>query len=66
MAESPAWVTSSYAVQMIRPTLLEQPVRLVAQSVALDHDDAEVIVELSSGGRVTATGRATWRRRRPR
>lgn len=65
-ADSPGWVTSSYAVQMVRPTPVAQPVRLVSLSVVLDGDDAEVIVELSSGGKLTATGRATWRRRRAR
>lgn len=64
--ESLAWATSSYSVELLRPTPLNQPVQLAASCVGPDADGAEVAVELYSGGKLRATGHASWRRIRPR
>jgi acyl-coenzyme A thioesterase PaaI-like protein len=65
-AESLPWATVSYTVDMRRPTPVDQPVRLVALDVELERDDAVITVELHSDGKLRATGRASWKRVRPR
>lgn len=58
-------VTADYAVKLLRPTPLAEPVELVARIVASDTARAEVEAELTSAGKVRATCRGTFVTVRP-
>jgi acyl-coenzyme A thioesterase PaaI-like protein len=56
----PTTVTADFHVQLRRPTPSDRPVHLRARVVESTEDRATVEAELSSGGTVTATCRATF------
>ena len=56
----PTTVTADFHVVLRRPTPSDRPVHLRARVVESGHDRATVEAELSSGGTVTATCRATF------
>jgi uncharacterized protein (TIGR00369 family) len=56
----PVTVTADLQVKFRRPTPSDQPVRLVARVVESNDPKAVIEAELLSGGRVCATGRATF------
>lgn len=61
----PCTVTAGYAVKLLKPTPVEQPVHLSARVVEQDGDKAVVEGTLSSGGKVCATCRGTFVAVRP-
>jgi acyl-coenzyme A thioesterase PaaI-like protein len=56
----PTTVTRDYAVRFVEPTPSTEPVHLSARVVDAGDDRATVEATLQSGGRVTATCRATF------
>jgi acyl-coenzyme A thioesterase PaaI-like protein len=56
----PTTVTADFCVTLKRPTPSSAPVHIRAWVVDSSQDRASVASELSSGGLVTATGRATF------
>lgn len=61
----PCTVTADYAVKLLRPTPLNQPVTLVARLAASSADRATIEAELSSDGKVRATFRGLFVAVRP-
>jgi acyl-coenzyme A thioesterase PaaI-like protein len=64
-AKPPCTVTASYAIKLLRPTPVEQPVRLSARVVAHDGDRVDVEGTLASGDKVCATCHGTFVAVRP-
>jgi acyl-coenzyme A thioesterase PaaI-like protein len=56
----PTTVTAEFAVRLLRPTPIDGPVRLRARVVDSSDRRATVEAELTAGGEVTATCRATF------
>ncbi len=61
----PCTVTAEYAVKLLRPTPLDQPLELTARIVAASTDRATVEAELVSAGKVRATCRGLFVAVRP-
>jgi len=56
----PCTVTADYAIKLLRPTPMDQPVKLIARAVESTSDRAIVEGELIAHGQVTATCRGTF------
>ena len=60
----PSPLTAEYAIKLLSPTPMDEPVRLEARVVALEERRASVEASLSAGGAVRATATATFVRPR--
>jgi len=56
----PCTVTADYAIKLLRPTPIDQPVSLSARVVESTDDRTTVEATLTAGGKVTATCRGTF------